>query len=110
MKKKSLKTIAISMALMLAMPINAFATPIDLSNSSESVVTDTLDKANGTDHFTDETTNNWQNGSITEETRVTVKRTSNFEITIPKEVVLNGSTGTATYKVKAKGDLQATKT
>ena len=105
MKFKSLKIIAMSMALMLAMPINVFATPINLSNSTESVATDTLDKINGTDYFADETTNNWQDGSITEEARVTVSRTSEFEITIPKEVVLNGSTGTTTYKVKAKGDI-----
>ena len=105
MKFKSLKITTMSMALMLAMPMNAFATPINLSNSSESVTTDTLDKANGTDYFADEDTNVWQDGSITEETRVTVQRTSEFEITIPKEVVLDGSTGTATYKVKAKGDI-----
>ena len=105
MKFKSLKIIAISMALMLAMPINIFATPINSNNSIESVATDTLDKANGTDYFTDETTNVWQDGSITEEARVTISRISQFEITIPKEVVLDGSTGTADYKVKAKGDI-----
>ena len=44
---------------------NAFATPINLSNSTESVVTDTLDKTNGTDYFTDETTtlDIWYSGS-----------------------------------------------
>ena len=105
MKFKPLKIIAMSMALMLAMPINAFATPINLDNSTESVATDILDKANGTDYFIDEITNVWQDGSITEEARVTVSRTSNFEITIPKEVILDGSTGTAAYKVKAKGDI-----
>lgn len=36
---------------------------------------------------------------------MTVNKASEFEITIPKEIVLDGSTGTATYKVKAKGDI-----
>ena len=110
MKFKSLKIIAMSMALMLAMPMNAFATPINLTNSTESVATDTLDKTNGTDYFDDEDTNVWQDGSITEETRVTVQKTSEFEVTIPKEVVLDGSTGTAAYKVKAKGDIAGDQT
>ena len=105
MCKKSLKVIAMSMALVFTMPINAFATPINLSNSSESVTTDTLDKINGTDYFADEDTNVWQNGSITEETRITVSKASEFEITIPKEIVLNGNTSSADYIINAKGDI-----
>ena len=98
------------MAFSMVFCTNAFATPIDLSNSTESVTTDTLDKASGTDYFDDEDTNVWQDGSITEEARVTVSRTSQFEVTIPKEVVLDGSTGTAAYKVKAKGDIAGDQT
>ena len=105
MKFKSLKIIAMSMVLVFAMPMSAFATPIGLTNSTKSVTTDTLDKVNGTDYFADEDTNVWQDGSISEEVRVTVSKASEFEITIPKEVVLDGSTGTADYKVKAKGDI-----
>ena len=118
MKNKFLKIAAMSMALMLAMPMNAFAahtitgyecpecnsefgtsseviqhiddvhtnsstgTNIGLSNSIESVVTDTLDKTTGTDYFADEDTNVWQDGSISEEVRVTVNKASEFEITM----------------------------
>ena len=103
--KKIKRFLAITMALSMVFSTNAFATPINLANSTESVATDTLDKANGTDYFDDETTNVWQDGSITEETRVTVSRASNFEITIPKEIVLNGNDGSATYKVKCEGDI-----
>ena len=104
-KKKWKQFLVISMAFSMILCTNAFATPINLSNSTESVTTDTHNKANGTDYFDDEDTNVWQDGSITEEARVTVSRTSQFEVTIPKEVVLDGSTGTAAYKVKAKGDI-----
>ena len=106
MKKKSLKSfLAMTMAFNMVFCTNTFATPISLSNSSESVTTDTLDKINGTDYFADEDTNVWQNGSITEETRITVSKASEFEITIPKEIVLNGNTSSADYIINAKGDI-----
>ena len=78
--KKFKRFLTITMAFSMVLSTNAFATPINLRNSTESVATDTLDKANGTDYFADEDTNVWQDGSITEETRVTVQRTSNFEV------------------------------
>ena len=80
-------------------------TAINLTNSPLNVEYDSLDKTNGTNYFADETTNNWNAGSITEETRVTVDRASYFTITIPKEIVLNGDNGTATYEVSATGEI-----
>ena len=105
LKKKITKVLATSMAFSMIFSSNAFATPIDLVNSTESVVTDTLTKTEGTDHFTDEDTNVWNNGEIVEEVRVSVQRESEFIITIPKDIVLDGETGKADYVVNAKGDI-----
>ena len=105
LKKKITKVLAISMAFSMIFSSNAFATPIDLVNSTESVVTDTLTKTEGTDHFTDEDTNVWNNGEIVEEVRVSVQRESEFIVTIPKDIVLDGETGKADYVVNAKGDI-----
>ena len=104
-KKKITKVLAISMAFSMIFSSNAFATPIDLVNSTESVATDTLTKTEGTDYFTDEDTNVWNEGEITERVDVTVQRESQFEVTIPKDIVLDGETGTADYIVNAKGDI-----
>ena len=103
--KKIKRVLAISMALSMVLCTNAFATPIDLANSTESVATDTLTKTEGTDYFADEDTNVWTEGEIVEETRVTVQRGSEFTVTIPKDIVLDGETGTADYIVNAKGDI-----
>ena len=73
--KKQLKRIlALSTAFSIIFSNNAFATPIDLVNSTESVITDILDKSEGTDHFKDEDTNVWEDGQITE--RVEIGRAS----------------------------------
>ena len=104
--RKFKRFLAITMALSMVFSTNAFATPITLTDSDTNASkTDTLDKTNGTDYFADEDTNNWQNGSITEEVRVNVKRASFFNITIPKEIVLNGNNGSATYEVSITGEL-----
>ena len=104
--KKFKQFLAITMALSMVISTNAFATPINLTDTpADASVTDTLDKTNGTDHFADEDTNNWSNGQITEEVRVNVKRASFFDITIPKEIVLNGNDGSASYEVSITGEL-----
>ena len=105
LKKKITKVLAISMAFSMIFSSNAFATPIDLVNSTEGVTTDTLTKTEGTDHFADEDTNVWNNGEIVEETRVSVTLDSEFIVTIPKDVILDGETGEAEYTVNAKGDI-----
>jgi hypothetical protein len=105
LKKKLTKVLAISMAFSMVFSSNAFATPIDLVNSTESVATDTLTKTEGTDHFADEDTNVWNNGEIVEEVRVSVQKGSEFIVTIPKDIVLDGETGKADYVVNAKGDI-----
>lgn len=107
MKKYKLKQfLAVTLAATMLLSTNAFATPINLDDSTANASqTDTLDKTNGTDHFADETTNVWQNGSISEEVRVTVDRASRFEITIPKEIVLNGNDGSASYNVSVTGEI-----
>ena len=105
LKKKITKVLAISMAFSMIFSSNAFATPIGLVNSTESVATDTLTKTEGTDHFADEDTNVWSNGEIIEEVRVSVQRGSEFIVTIPKDIVLDGETGKADYVVNAKGDI-----
>ena len=104
-KKKINQCLTISMAFSMVFSSNAFATPIDLVNSTESVATDTLNKTEGTDHFADEDTNVWNNGEIVEEVRVSVQRESEFIVTIPKDIVLDGETGKADYVVNAKGDM-----
>ena len=104
-KVKLKRFLAITMALSMVFSTNVFATPINLDNSTKSTTTDTLDKTNGTNYFADEDTNNWQDGSITEEVRVNVDRASFFDITIPKEIVLNGNNGNATYEVSMTGEL-----
>ena len=104
-KVKLKRFLAITMALSMVFSTNAFATPINLDNSAKNTITDTLDKTNGTDYFADEATNNWQDGQITERVDVTVKRASYFNITIPKEIVLNGNDGSATYEVSITGEL-----
>lgn len=81
-------------------------TSISLVNSTANVdKLGTITKDSGSTTFDDETTNVWNNGNLTEETRVTVDRASYFTITIPKEIVLNGNDGTATYEVSATGEL-----
>lgn len=80
-------------------------TSIDLQNSVESIQYDTLNKTNGTTYYTDETTNVWSDGQIVEECRVTVALESTFTITIPKEIILDGSTKKADYTVNVQGDI-----
>ena len=104
-KVKLKRFLAITMALSMVFSTNAFATPIDLVDSTKSATTDTLNKTDGTDYFADEDTNNWQNGQITERVDVTVDRASFFDITIPKEIVLNGNDGSASYEVSITGEL-----
>ena len=104
LKKNFIKGMAMSMALSMLFCNTAFATEIDLADSVESVITDTLTKIEGTDHFDDED-NEWADGTINEEVRVTVDLASKFTITIPKEIVLDGETGRADYVVNAKGDI-----
>lgn len=106
-KVKLKRFIAMTMAFCLTiLPSNAFATEIDLENSSANVNKHgTVTKDSGSDTFDDETTNVWQGGSITEEVRVNVDVASSFTITIPKEIVLNGNDGSAAYKVKCEGDI-----
>ena len=105
-KVKLKRFLAITMALSMVFSTNAFATPITLTDSAANASeTDTLDKTNGTDHFADEDTNNWSKGQITEEVRVNVDRASFFDITIPKEIVLNGNDGSASYEVSITGEL-----
>ena len=104
-KTKIKRVLAIPMALSMLFCNSAFAADINLVNSTESVATDTLDKVNGTDYFEDETTNEWLDGTISEEVKVIVDLESLFEITIPKEIVLDGETGKADYIVNAKGDI-----
>lgn len=82
-----------------------FGTDTNLTDSSLKVEYDTLNKTEGTDCFADETTNVWNSGTIVEETRVKVNRASFFNITIPKEIVLNGNNGSATYEVSITGEL-----
>ena len=104
--RKFKQFLAMTMALSMVISTNAFATPITLTDSAANVSeTDTLDKTNGTDHFADEDTNNWQNGQITERVDVTVDRASFFDIIIPKEIVLNGNDGSASYEVSITGEL-----
>ena len=106
-KVKLKRFIAMTMVFCLTiLPSNAFATEIDLENSSVNVNKHgTVTKDSGSDTFDDETTNVWQNGEISEEVRVNVDVASSFTITIPKEIVLNGNDGSATYKVKCEGDI-----
>ena len=104
--KKQLKRIlALSTAFSIIFSNNAFATPIDLVNSTENVIIDDLNKTEGTDYFIDEDNNEWFKGEIPERVDVTVQRGSQFEVIIPKDIVLDGETGKADYKVKAKGDI-----
>lgn len=107
MKKHKIKRfIAMTMAAMMTLSSNAFATEINLENSSANVSKHgTVTKDSGSDTFNDETTNVWQDGTITEEVRVNVDVASSFTITIPKEIVLDGNTGKANYVVNAKGDI-----
>ena len=89
-----------------SLDLNAYKTSLILDDTLEDTSkTDTLTKTEGTDYFEDEDTNIWQDGSITEETRVTVNRASRFTITIPKEIILNGDDGTATYNVSVEGEI-----
>ena len=105
-KVKLKRFIAMTMATIMTLSFNAFATEIDLENSSANVNKHgTVTKDSGSDTFDDETTNVWQSGEISEEVRVNVDVASSFTITIPKEIVLNGNDGSATYKVKCEGDI-----
>ena len=106
-KVKLKRFIAMTMVFCLTiLPSNAFATEINLENSSANVNKHgTVTTDAGRDTFDDETTNVWQGGSIPEEVRVNVDVASSFTITIPKEIVLNGNDGSAAYKVKCEGDI-----
>ena len=105
-KVKLKRFLAMTMATLMTLSSNAFATEINLENSSANVNKHgTVTKDSGSDTFDDETTNVWQNGEISEEVRVNVDVASSFTITIPKEIVLNGNDGSATYKVKCEGDI-----
>ena len=110
-KVKLKRFIAMMMAAMMTLSSNAFATEINLENSNANVNKHgTVTKNSGSDTFDDETTNVWQDGKIDEEVRVNVDVASSFTITIPKEIVLNGNDGSATYKVKCEGDIAGDQT
>ena len=81
-KVKLKRFIAMTMVFCLTiLPSNAFATEIDLENSSANVNKHgTVTKDSGSDTFDDETTNIWKGGSITEEVRVNVDVASSFTI------------------------------
>ena len=82
--RKFKQFLAITMAFSMVFSTNAFATEINLENSSANVNKHgTVTKDSGSDTFNDETTNVWQDGSISEEVRVNVERSSEFTITIP---------------------------
>lgn len=108
MKKILCLGLSTVMCLTMAMPAFA-ATDITLTDSTEAVVNDDLeygaDGEKGTDYFADETTNLWDAGALTEECRVYASQASSFTVTIPKEVTLDGETGTADYEVNVKGDI-----
>ena len=118
--KKRILALSIAVAMTACMAVPAFAaTAIDNANSTESVVTDTLDKTTGTDYFVDDDnydgtaaapTNVWNNGTIVEEVKVTAVKTAEFTITIPKEIVMDGETATATYEVNVVGDIAGDQT
>ena len=103
-RNKLIKGIIISMTFSALFASTAFATPIDLRDSVLDVQYDSLNQDTGTTYYTDKE-NEWANGQISEEVRVRIDLASKFTITIPKEIVLNGETGKADYKVKAVGDI-----
>lgn len=105
LRKNFKQFLAASMAFLMLFTTNAFATPIDLVNSAQDVKNDTLNQDAGTTYYDDESTNEWSNGTISEEARVRIELASKFDITIPKEIILDGSTGKADYIVNAKGDI-----
>ena len=117
---KKFIALAMSMAMTVAVTVPVYAaTDIANVNSTENVVTDTLDKVNGTDHFVADDnydgaagspTNVWASGSITEEVKVTAVKTAEFTITIPKEIVMDGATATASYEGNVKGDIAGDQT
>ena len=95
LKQKVKKIVVMSMAFSMLFCNNVLAAP----------VTDTLDNTTGTDHFEDELDNIWDSGEITERVEVSISKSSEFTITIPKEITLDGETGKADYVVNAKGDI-----
>lgn len=105
--------LAALMTMALAVPAYA-ATGIDIDNSAENVVTDTLNKTTGTTHFATDNvydgpvggkTNTWNAGQIREEVKVTAVKTCEFTITIPKEITMDGANKNATYDVNVVGDI-----
>ena len=105
--------LAALMTMALAVPAYA-ATGIDIADSTKNVVTDTLDKTTGTDHFATDNvydgpvgakTNTWNAGQIREEVKVTAVKTCEFTITIPKEITMDGNTKAADYTVNVVGDI-----
>ena len=114
MKKRFLSLIMVG-AMTMALTVPAYAaTAIGITDSVENVVTDTLNKTTGTDHFATNDnydgpagapTNVWNDGSIVEEVKVTAVKTAEFTITVPKEIVMDGATATADYTVNVVGDI-----
>lgn len=113
--KKKLLSLTMVAALTVALSVPAFAaTDIALETSQESVQTDVLNQDAGTTYFVDDEnydgpvgakTNVWADGQIVEEVKVTATKASEFEITIPKEIVMDGATKAADYEVTVKGDI-----
>ena len=87
MKKRFLSLIMVG-AMTMALTVPAYAaTSIGITDSVENVVTDTLNKTTGTDHFVADDnydgpagapTNVWNDGSIVEEVKVTAVKTAEF--------------------------------
>lgn len=117
---KKILALATAVAMTACMSVTAFAaTGIDIQDSVEDVQVDTLDKTTGTDYFIDnddydgtaaDPTNVWANGQIVEEVKVTAVVAPEFTITIPKEIVMDGSTKEADYTVNVVGDIAGDQT
>ena len=113
--KKRIMTMALAALMTMALAVPAYAaTGIDITDSTEKVATDTLDKTNGTDHFAADNvydgpvgakTNVWDAGTIKEEVKVTAVKACEFTITIPKEITMDGDTKAADYTVNVIGDI-----
>ena len=104
MKKKFIKGLALTMAMSTLLCNTAFATPIDLRDSVLDVQYDSLNQDQGTTYYADEE-NEWLDGTISEEVRVRVDLASKFDITIPKDIVLDGEAKKADYQVNVKGNI-----
>ena len=105
LRNKLIKGITFSMVFTTLFTSTAFATPIDLRDSVLDVQYDSLNQDTGTTYYDDEIFNEWDNGVINEEVRVKVNLGSEFVITIPKDIVLDGEAKKADYQVNVKGDI-----